>query len=160
MGDAAKFYDVDKLNGYIFTLDDDLVVPKSYIKDMLMYIEGYNCPVTLHGKVFGNRPVEDYFKSFTGNYTCLGTVTKDVRVDVGGTGVMGWRSDMLKISLSDFLIPNMADVWFAKLCYEQGQKIMCLHHDAGYIKYIKPNWTIWRNEPRTGIQTEILNSFL
>lgn len=160
-GDAAKFFDVENKDGYIFTCDDDLVYPKGYVNYMINAIELYNCPVTLHGRNFRIRPIQSYYKSATEKYRCLGYVQKDVQVDVGGTGVMAWRSDMMKIKYSDFELPNMADIWFSKVCHEQDVKIMCLAHEEGYLGYTVPKFDIYsRYSKRDRTQTEIINSFL
>jgi hypothetical protein len=158
-GDAAKFYDVEYLHGYIFTCDDDLIYPSSYVSDMIKKIELYESVVTLHGKIY--KPLIN-FQTPAAKYHCLGNVTEDRRVDVGGTGVMAWHSDHLKIKYSDFKAPNMADIWMAKACKDQGVPIYVIAHNSGYLKYFEPQTTIWEEEKKTGFsrQTELLKTFL
>lgn len=159
MGDAGKFY-FDSLEGIIFTCDDDLFYPPNYCDYMESGIKKYKCAVTLHGKTYP-RPIKS-FREVIGNYRCLDTVDSDGRVDVGGTGVMAYDTDMLKVRFTDFKSKNMADLWFAKLCWDQGVRIMCLAHTKGNIGYMRPKTTIWEEEKAKGFkeQTNILKSFL
>ncbi len=161
LGDAAKFFEIDKKSGYLFTCDDDLIYPDTYVQDMIEKIEEYHCPVSLHGRCFDVRPIKSYYHSATKKYRCLGDVSDCYQVDVGGTGVMAWRSDMLKISIEDFPVKNMADIWFAKLCHEQGVNIICVKHPAKYLGYIHPISNIYDDTNKAdSYQTQIINTFL
>lgn len=158
-GDAAKFYNVGNVKGYIFTCDDDIVYPQKYVKYMVSKVKQYRSIVTLHGRAYP-RPFQCY-RSGT-NYHCIGTVKKDVKVDLGGTGVMAWHSDIIRVKYSDFKIRNMADVWMAKLAHEQKVSIICVAHNTGYLRYLNPIDTIWREQRKNNfaVQDSILKSFL
>lgn len=161
MGDAAKYYFVEKLEGYIFTCDDDLIYPPGYAEYMIQGLEKHpGCVVTLHGRSY-SRPVIGFQQIFRG-YPCLGDVWEDIAVDVGGDGVMCWHTDFLKVKFSDFKQKNMSQIYFSKLCHEQGVDIMCLKHKEGYLGYMNPTDTIWEQEARKGFikQTELLKTFL
>ena len=158
MGDAERYYCIDKIEGYIFTCDDDLIYPKNYVEYMIDGIKKYNSAVTLHGKTY-DKPV---FDEPLGIYRCLDDVDSDGRVNVGGTGVMAWHSDLLKVKYSDFKIRNMADLWFSKLCKEQGVRIMCLAHTKDNLIYQFPEHTIWHEEKGKGFveQNKVLKMFI
>ncbi len=161
LGDAAKFFEIEKKEGYLFTCDDDLIYPKTYVKDMIEAVELFQCPVSLHGRCFDVRPIKSYYKSATRKYRCLGDLPECYNVDVGGTGVMAWRSDMLKISIADFPVKNMADIWFAKLCHEQEVDIVCYKHEVNYLSYTHPPVNIYDIASKDdSYQTEVINSFL
>jgi hypothetical protein len=158
-GDAAKFFDVEYLSGYIFTCDDDIVYPPDYTSFMIRKIKEYRSIITLHGREYP-RP----FVSFrTGaSYHCLCDLKRDTLLDLGGTGVMAWHSDILKVRYSDFPTPNMADVWMAKLAHEQGVSIVCAAHPAGYIQFTPCENTIWKQEKANNFkrQDKILRGFI
>jgi hypothetical protein len=158
-GDAAKFYGAEFLNGYIFTCDDDLVYPENYVSYMISKIDQHKSIVTLHGKTFF-RPFREFWDCTP--YPCLKELKQDIKVDVGGTGVMAWHSDLLKVNYSDFKRPNMADIWMAKIAHEQNVDIICVAHDKDYLKYIPPQTTLWRteSEKRFKVQVETLKTFL
>jgi hypothetical protein len=142
-GDAAKFFDIEYLSGYIFTCDDDIIYPANYCEYMISKIKEYRSIVTLHGRVFP-RPYIGY--KVGESLHCLRSVVKDTLVDLGGTGVMAWHSDLLKVRYSDFPAPNMADVWMAKLAHEQDVSIVCAAHPERFIKFISYENTIWNKE--------------
>jgi hypothetical protein len=160
MGDAAKFWFAEEVKGYVLTCDDDLIYPKNYVGYMISGVKRYNCACSLHGRKY-SRPVIGFQRSFTG-YPCLNDVNSDVQVDIGGTGVMCYHTDIVKVKYSDFKLRNMADIWFGKLCKEQGVNIMCLAHRQGCLGYQAPAYTIWDEENEKGFvdQTKLLQSFL
>lgn len=160
MGDAGKFYFAEKLKGYLFTCDDDLIYPPDYVEYMIKGVEKYKCACTLHGRNY-SRPVIGFQQFFDG-YPCLHDVKNDIKVDIGGDGVMCWHTDFLKVKFSDFKQKNMSQIYFSKLCHNQGINIMCLKHKEGYLGYMNPSDTIWEQEARKGFvkQTELLKEFL
>ena len=159
-GDAVKFYNAENLEDWVLTCDDDLIYPPGYVEMMCAKVYQYQCPATLHGKEYP-RPIIAFNKALQ-VHRCLGTVEKDVFVDVGGTGVMCYHTNLLKVRYSDFKLPNMADLWFAKLCKENGLRIVCVSHSDKYLEYQAPNRTIWDDSAKEKfrIQTKVLKSFL
>lgn len=155
-GDAAKFYNVENISGYLLTCDDDLVYPPGYVQYMISNLHKYNAITTLHGKIYP-RPVTR-FVDFTTNVRCLFNWSEDIQVDVPGTGVTCLHTDMIDIRYSDFKIRNMADIWLAQLAHLQNVKIMALAHPADYLTYLQPAETIYTEEKQKGfeIQTQIL----
>lgn len=155
-GDAAKFYNIENVRGYFFMCDDDLIYPPGYVQYMITNLHKYNAITTLHGKVYP-RPVTA-FRSFTTNIQCLAEWSEDTQVDVPGTGVSCLHTDMINLRYSDFRIKNMADIWLAQFAYRQKVKIMALAHSAGYLKYLQPIETIFKEELQRGfkVQTQIL----
>jgi len=158
MTDAAKAYNIEDREGYVFLLDDDIITPKTYVSDLIEAIDKYKCIVTLHGKTYP-RPFSSFYK-IQGNYRCLGNVLKDVQVDVGGTGVMAWHTDHFKLQYSDLASPNMADIWISKRAMEQGVKIMVIAHTENYLKHVRYDDTLFvrENKKRFAEQDKILNS--
>jgi hypothetical protein len=119
------------------------------------------CVVSLHGRSFGVRPVLNYYKSATMRVHCLRSQDKDVRVNVGGTGVMAWHHSSLRLRIADFPTPNMADVYMAKACHEQIVPIVALAHEEDYLKYQHPERTIYLDAANDcSLQTRIVNTFL
>lgn len=160
-GDAEKFRSEDK--GYYLTCDDDLIYPPDYVKTLLEAIDKYKSIVTCHGRSF-NGPLVSYYRSATERYHCLHDVSDDVKVHVGGTGVMGFHTDHFEISIDEFEHRNMADVFVGKKAAENQVAIMCLQHRKGWIQYQKTmrnKVTIFDQASRNDvIQTELLASFI
>lgn len=136
LGDTGKFYNCDKIQGYHLTIDDDLIYPPDYVKTMLHNIELNERKhiITIHGRVFGTLPVQSYYKNFKTAYSCLKRQKTDAFVNVGGTGVMAYHTDTLKVQLSDFKAINMADIWVGILANRQNIKILAIAHKANWVK--------------------------
>ena len=159
-GDAAKFYGIEDIGGYFFACDDDLIYPKDYIETLIDKIEQYQrrAIITLHGRVMPQRKVVSYYKDRFEIYRCLGTGDYDVRVHVGGTGVMGFHSDTFKIKYSDFKEKNMADIWVSGHAKRQNVPIVVIAHKAGWLVPLIPTNTIWdQHYEDDELQTNIYN---
>jgi hypothetical protein len=160
-GANAKFTMADKVKGYFFSCDDDLIYPVNYIKITKFWINLYHCIITYHGKRYdGKRPIPSYRRSFTTNIRCLNTLKENTWVHVGGTGCMGFHTDDYIPGYNVVAHKNMADVFLAQDAYRKEVGILALAHDRDFLTYIPPKEkTIWQTSGDK-IQTEILNSFL
>src|SRR5690606_15599687 len=51
IGDNGKFYSIEKLQGFHFTIDDDIHYPKDYVKVLMKNLENfsYRAVVGVHG---------------------------------------------------------------------------------------------------------------
>ena len=159
LGDGAKMSFVIPDVIYL-SCDDDLLYPKGYAQYMISKAKQYKSIVTLHGRQFKNRPIRSYRRGFTLNYHCLHTYREDVLLDVGGSGVMCFDTNIFMPDTSKFLQKNMCDIWTAKQAHEQRVKIMGVAHTNNYLGYQNPQETIWRTCKIDPYMTQVLNSFL
>ena len=166
MGDGEKFKYIHKQEGYIFTCDDDIIYPPDYVTEMIDHIERFkrSAIVTLHGRTFDKFPIASYYRGRKQGYHWNKDQDFDVPVDSGGTGVMAWHSDTIKIDYKDIKHPNMGDVWMAVFARRAGIPIICVKHKADWLKYIGPPEdmenpkTIWSKHYNSDkIQTQIYN---
>lgn len=158
LGDAGKFYHVPKDCIY-FACDDDIEYPANYCDYMEAKAKQHGCPVSLHGRII-KTPVNSYYKSGI-KFRCLDTVDSDVEVNVIGTGTLCFDTSKIKISLADFELKNMADIWFSIAAKKQGVKLRVVQHEKGYLKYQQVENTIYdqfKNNDK--IQTQIVNKYL
>jgi hypothetical protein len=157
-GDAHKFEFINEVQGLALITDDDLTWNKPAIDLLRQKAEQYKCPVSLHGKSY-SKPFRG-FRGFSGNYRCLNTVIGDHPVDIIGTGTLMFNTDMVKICMSMFPYPNMADVLFSRLCKLQGVTLMVAEHRAGIIGYLNPKTTIWQNTKSYALHDKIIREFI
>lgn len=160
LGDGAKFLHFDE-DGYHFFCDDDLIYSPTHCEYLLTKYRQLGGVITLHGKVYG-RPIVSPHRGIIENYRCLGTVVGDYIVDTGGTGAMLINSKDIRIDISEFRRPNMADIWLAKIAHDQNVPIRAVEHKIGIVRYMPQDKTIWRSHTKEDdvYQTKILNSFL
>jgi len=143
--DARKFiFPVPGYRGFILSVDDDLIYPKTYVRDMVDAVEKYQSVVTLHGKSF-RPPIKSYYKNPSLKVRCLGDLEDDVRVQVPGTGAMCWHTDLIEFSIKDFPADqqNMADIHVGIKCNEERMPIWALSHTSDYLTYQPVKDTIW-----------------
>jgi hypothetical protein len=63
-------------------------------------------------------------------------------------------------SIGDFHKPRMADLWLSKAAAEAKVKIMAVRHSGDYLIYLRPEKTIWDDNPEARFQTEVTNKYL
>lgn len=160
LGDANKFRGVIGKEGYLFTVDDDLLYHDGYVEYMIEKIEQYDrkAVITLHGKIITDEFNSFYDKTFI-NYRCLDKLEKDAYVHIPGTGVMAWHSDTIQFSLDDFPIKNMADIWAGIKCEKLSIPRICVAHEKGWLKHIEHKETLWtKNREREKVLTDAIKS--
>lgn len=166
-GDAGKFFNIEKTNGYFFTIDDDLAYPENYVETLVYKVNRYRkeCIITCHGRVLVDGDIDSYYSesNMVDQCHCLQDQEMDKSMHVGGTGVMCIHSSTLKVKFEDFLVPNMADIWIFKLSQEQKVGIIGISHNSSWFKYLKDTSdqdTIHaRQHNNDSIQTDIINRF-
>ena len=134
LGDAGKFYWLGKVSGYMLTVDDDLLYPSDYVKNLVTAIEEHKRKVVVsyHGILYPNA-LRDLRQRTV--FPCLYSVNTDHGVHALGTGVMGFHTSLLPDLRQDiFKTPNMADIWFALHCQERKVPMRSLKHPGDYFK--------------------------
>ncbi len=142
--DLSKFYRLSELSEscYYFTADNDIIYPPDFIERTKELIDKYGTIITYHGR----RLTGDLNKYYKGRHTVYdfrGAQDQDLFVDVGGTGVMGFRTDLFNpvgIHLEPYKC--MSDLVLSLEAKKQNQKIVCAKR--------KQNWLI-QQEVKGGI---------
>lgn len=162
-GDAEKFYGVEDLEGYVLTCDDDLIYPTDYATSMVEAINKFKNEVIIshHGRTFKPGKIGSYYSSFyrAEAFRCLGEVCGFHKVDSGGTGVMGWNADIVKITYDWFKSPNMADVWVAVNARKKGIQIYVAPHPEGWILQGFDGRGIW-DDWSDGLKSDAMQTYL
>ncbi len=163
LGDAAKFYKIDDYtNDYYFACDDDIIYPDDYCNVLIEKSDYYKSVIGLHG-VNIIKPVHSYYKNrkvFHG----FSELHKDIEVDLVATSSCLIDTSILKIKLSDFPIPNMADIWLGDLCKRQNVKSYSIKRNSNWLKYcndMSDKWTIYDDfkNKKDNEQTKIVSQW-
>lgn len=155
--DERKFSEV--CGDIYLSCDDDLIFPPDYVNVIKAKLEQYDI-VTFHGRNFNSFPIQSYYKSPGSKYRCLDKVSHDIPVQFGGTGCMAFKPAKFSVTLNDFPTKYMADIHFAIAAKKAGKQIMCIAHEAGWIKYQPVSNTIYdRFRDSDAEQTARVNLF-
>jgi hypothetical protein len=164
LGDAGKFYNCHKYQGYHFTIDDDIIYPKDYVGKTIASIDQYcrQFIVSYHGRIFKKLPVYSYYHGHTESFGFFKELRKDTFAHIIGTGVMAYHTDTIRFNTDIFKAKNMADIWLSKYCEEMNISRIILKHPSDWIRQshrINNDSTIYRkNHDKDSLQVEILNS--
>jgi hypothetical protein len=159
-GDALKFAKLIDSDGYYLTIDDDLIYPPNYVDHMVTRCKEFSNKrvITLHGRKFSKEPIKSFYSSYIEFYHCLKHQKRDAFIHFGGTGVMCFHTSLMKIPITYFEHPNMADVWVGKYCFENNIEVLSIAHTKDFLKYQPQKTTIFDSESNSDtIQTKIVN---
>lgn len=162
LGDAAKFLKIeDYPNDYYFACDDDLIYPESYCELMINRQKHTRGLLGVHGVVL-LKTINSYYRDRK-VYHFSYDLPKIIKVDVVGTGCCLIDTSILKVTLSDFKSPNMADIWLADLAKSKKIKIFLIERPKDWIKYnpkMKNKITIHDiSKDSDELQTKIVSSW-
>lgn len=136
LGASGKFFWADKISGYHFTCDDDILYPENYIENQIENIEKYNRKVIIGrsgGIMYDNLPdslfIKDYFELIHYNIE----LQEDIFVHLLGTGILAYHTDTISVSLKDFPERNMVDMCFASVAQQQKIPMVIAKHPISFI---------------------------
>ncbi|NIO39125.1 MAG: hypothetical protein GTO41_02335 [Burkholderiales bacterium] len=154
LGDAGKFFWAGRLpdNCYHFTCDDDLIYPDDYASTLADAIDYYGrqALISVHGAIL-REPITSYYKCRK-VYPCLESLDADHQADVLGTGVLAYHTDTIDLSIHDFPIADMTDIWLAVAAKHQHVPRIVIAHERGWLRYLPPpkGTTIYERYGATG----------
>lgn len=162
MGDANKFKKIAEVDGYYFSCDDDIIYPPDYVATLIGKLKEYNhkAIVTVHGRTAPSVPISNFYKGTT-QYHCLLRQFEDIKVHMPGTGVMCFHTSTIPVTMDDFKVANMADIWMGVLAQKYQVPVVCIEHAQGWIRAqtIKEDSTIYNtHKNRDAEQIKAVNS--
>lgn len=161
LGDAEKFRKAMEVEGFYFSVDDDIIYPPTYVRDMIKALKkrSWRALITHHGRNMRPRPIKRYYKDHLIKIRCLEENNIETPMDVPGSGVAAWHTDLLEVDISLITHANMGDIWLAKFCHDQHVPIWSSKHPAGYFGYLHPPFTIYEEQIYDDqIQSKLYNS--
>lgn len=134
LGDAGKMIWASQAPGYYLSCDDDLIYPPDYAEAMVAAIRsaGHSAVVGVHGARIApgatvyhspDREVLHYREA----------LATPQAVHIVGTGTAGWHAPTIRIRLSDFGAPNMADLWLAARAQRERIPLLVVARPAGWL---------------------------
>lgn len=163
--DNAKFYFLQEYSEpiYYLTCDDDIIYPPTYVRDMIDGIERTGGIVTLHGR-FLRRMGVSYYRGGHRAFRCSGHVNRDVKIHVGGSGVMAFRTDYFNpAAIYKDERKCMADLIVSLAAAKFKRRITVLAHKANYIQVqqIPRGQTIFdQHRGKDAIQSKVADQIL
>lgn len=163
MGDAGKFYNVNKYkNCYYFSIDDDLTYPPDYVTQTIETLKKFDGKVIVsyHGRILRGNATSYYNDSIKHIHFQHNQKTDDF-VHFGGTGVMAFDTDYVNIGFDYFKTPNMADIWVGLYAREHNIPILCSKHNENWIKqFISFNDAIYSEYSKKDFgQNDLIKNF-
>ena len=120
---------------YYLSCDDDIIYPKDYVETCIEAIEEHQCIISFHGRILRGAGL-DYYTKHTA-LSCLQSFVQTKEIDVCGTGVTAFRTDMFNgKDLYKAKDKCMSDLVFSLEATKQDVKIMHIGHYHGWLQAI------------------------
>jgi hypothetical protein len=132
--DMGKFYLLHQLSQpcYYLTIDDDIIYPTDYVDQITSDIDHYGTIITYHGRIL-KQPIKRYYQGHD-LYDFRHGYDKALFVDVGGTGVMGFRTDYFNpVEVYKTPYKCMSDIVVSLEAKRQNKKIICAPKEKGWL---------------------------
>jgi len=141
MGSNGKFYKASdpNVNGYFFTMDDDIVYAQNYCSKMIQKLEEYDrkIVVSCHGRTI-NGKIESYYKKDNSDiYGFTRKVESDQFISVVGTGVMVHHTDTIRFNCSEYPATNMDDIYTSIICQKNNVPRLVMAHENNWLRETK-----------------------
>ena len=136
-GDAGKFFNVQNIHGWHFVTDDDIHFPKDYVVSMINKCEQYDRKYIIgcHGGDWSKFPVNDAYKDRKNMSHYKKTeVLEDYFVHFLATNTMCFHDNTIQMEDVYFELPNMGDIFAAKLAQEKHVGMICREKKEGWIQ--------------------------
>jgi hypothetical protein len=163
--DNGKFYFLQEYTEpiYYFTIDDDIIYPPTYVRDMIQAIERHKTIVTHHGRILVDGQTR-YYGARHKTFACLKENRIECLIDVAGTGVTAFRTDYFNPKdIWQSENKRMSDCLFSLEAAKRNKKITVLRHNSRYFEYQKVplEETIFGQDfHNDSVQTSICNEIL
>lgn len=133
-GDIGKFFQIEHASGYVLTIDDDLIYPDDYVQKITHKIDLYNRKsfICVHANRLPEYKLSSYYQDKVGIHFEK-ALENDTRVDIPGTGTLGFHTDLIKLTTDIFIKPNMSDLWLAIHARNNGISIICIERVDNWL---------------------------
>lgn len=140
LGDCGKFFNIERINGYVICLDDDLHYPNDYIEKMIEKIDLHKRTslICVHGNLLPSNNINSYYKEKHGLHFSK-ELSGDTLVDIPGTGTLGLHADFIKIPFNIFKSNNMTDLWLGLYALQQNIPIWCISRRYHWLQQVTFN---------------------
>lgn len=138
--DNGKFFFSDSiLWGYHFTMDDDIVYPPDYVQRMILKIEQYGrqAVVGCHGIILAD-PLLRYMKDREIVHFKR-QAAEDRFVNILGTGTTAYHTSTVKLSMNNFPVSGMADLFLAVAAKRQSVPLIAVERRNNWLQPLKEN---------------------
>jgi len=133
----AKLHWANRINGYYFTCDDDIIYPSDYVEATVKALDNINRKgvVGYHGIVFNSSVAS--FKGDRKEFYRFSESLEEVKVvNLLGTGVCAFHTDLL-VGVDTTLLakfPYAVDPAFAVICKANNIPMYCLEHKENWLE--------------------------
>lgn len=131
----GKFFDMCNSNGYVFTIDDDIIYPKDYVKTIVEYIDRFNKEkiITLHGKIINDNP-KNYYRDYGVSIHFKKEIKNIINIHIPGTGVMAFHSSKISFDFDSILSGEYVDLFIGLQSQEKKYPIIIIPHKSNWVK--------------------------
>lgn len=151
---AGKFRWCEEVDGYHFTVDDDILFPPDYVERMICEIERWQGKALVCA--FGMRYKFPFNHPLCGDTFQCWDETPGAWIHSPGTGVCAYDATKFRVLKSDFAPDNSQDPRMGIVAQKQKAPVWCIPHAKGWLvdlwKEVEGDLgdSVWMAESRAG----------
>ena len=134
LGASGKFYWAEMPDQIYLTVDDDILYPNNYCELLKTRVQNSRKPVvfTSHGSIL--KPGACAYRRDRVVLHFEDRQLVDLAVHIGGTGVMAFSTNSLRLSSADITEKNSDDLWFAIAACARSVPIVSIRRPRGWLR--------------------------
>jgi hypothetical protein len=156
--DNAKFWWLPESKGIYLSCDDDIIYPPDYVKTIVNAMNKYpDTWITFHGRRLLGVNLGYYNDHEC--YQCLRNVDGDYMIDVPGTGVSAFHTDLIKFDMRNWRDYRMSDLMVGLELAKAKVRVICIGHKIFWINNADTHrlQSIHQREKKNTRQNEVAN---
>lgn len=163
LADNGKFFWSNNMKGFHFTIDDDIIYPSDYIKQLKKKLSQYqfNAVVGVHGVLIKKNSFKNYYdRDSRIVYTFGQKLEHDKYVNIIGTGTMAYHTKFFGIDPKSLTQKRMVDIFVGIEGLKRKIPFITINRHKNWLKEIEtPKETriynaLYNNDQ---IQTKLIN---
>lgn len=162
-GSEIRFFDYNRLqnDSYYFTIDDDIFYPENYTEIMTSKMKKYdnNVVCCVHGSNIDKNLKSNFYKKNRKVFHFTKSLKQDEEVMIPGVGTSCFYKEKHKISIDDYEVNNMSDVYTGCFLAKQGIKRVSIERTDNWLKPLNEfDVKIYGNNPYDEID-KVINKY-
>ncbi|MEY4323156.1 MAG: hypothetical protein RL410_937, partial [Actinomycetota bacterium] len=131
--EVGKFAQLDDIEGYIATVDDDIIYPTDYIARSVLRLEQYQRKVIIGVHAVTFNPLNPHYLSDRTVFHFKEALGSPTPGETMGSGTTTYHTSVIKFTRDDFPIIGHADLFIGKKSVNEGVPLICVDRPENWL---------------------------
>ncbi|MEY4348250.1 MAG: heparosan synthase [Actinomycetota bacterium] len=131
--EVGKFAQLDDVEGYVSTVDDDIIYPTDYIARSILRLEQYQRKVIIGVHAVRFNPLNPHYLSDRTVFHFKEPLGSPTPAETMGSGTCTYHTSVIKFTRADFPILGHADLFIGKKSVNEGVPLICVDRPENWL---------------------------